>query len=268
MLLDILKVFILSLIEAFTEFIPVSSTGHMILADKYINLSSNKEFVTAFQVIIQLGAILAVVVIFFKKLYPFMYKGEKRKSLLVLWSKIIVAVLPAVVLGLLFDDYIEEHFFNATIVASMLLVYGILLIFIESKNRRASINNLANITYPVALAIGLFQCLAMIPGTSRSAATIIGAMFLGLSRVAATEFSFFLAIPTMLGATTLKLIKIGSLLSGYELFLIFLGLIFTFIMSLMIINSFLKYIKKHDFKVFGYYRIVIAILILLDIYVW
>ncbi|NYV28405.1 undecaprenyl-diphosphate phosphatase [Streptobacillus felis] len=268
MLIDIFKVFILSLIEAFTEFIPVSSTGHMILADKYINLSNNKEFVTAFQVIIQLGAILAVVVIFFKKLYPFMYKGEKRKNLIVLWTKIIVAVLPAVILGLLLDDYIEEHFFNATVVSVMLLIYGILLIFIERKNRKQNITNLNNISYTMALSIGLFQCLAMIPGTSRSAATIIGAMFLGLNRVAATEFSFFLAIPTMLGATALKLIKIGSLLSAYELLLIFIGLLLTFIMSLMIINSFLRYIKKHDFKVFGYYRIIIAILILLDIYVW
>ncbi|CAM3189108.1 MULTISPECIES: undecaprenyl-diphosphate phosphatase [Streptobacillus] len=268
MLLDILKVFILSLIEAFTEFIPVSSTGHMILADRYINLSSNKEFVTAFQVIIQLGAILAVVIIFFKKLYPFIYKGEKRQALLNLWGKIIVAVLPAVVLGLLFDDYIEEHFFDVNIVAIMLLIYGVLLIIIESKKRKSSVNDIVNLTYTMAIGIGLFQCLAMIPGTSRSAATIIGAMFLGLNRIIATEFSFFLAIPTMLGATTLKLIKIGSFLSTYELFLIFLGLVFTFIMSLLIINSFLKYIKKHDFKVFGYYRIIIALLIFLDIYVW
>ncbi|WP_066899868.1 undecaprenyl-diphosphate phosphatase [Streptobacillus notomytis] len=268
MLLDILKVFILSLIESFTEFIPVSSTGHMILADKYINLSSNKEFVTAFQVIIQLGAILAVVVIFFKKLYPFIYKGEKRKELLNLWSKIVIAVLPAVVLGLIFDEYIEKHFFNVNVVAIMLLIYGFFLVIIESIKRKAKINDISNLSYIAALIIGLFQCLAMIPGTSRSAATIIGAMLLGLNRVIATEFSFFLAIPTMLGATILKLIKIGSFLSIYELFLIFLGLIFTFIMSLMIINSFLKYIKKHDFKVFGYYRVAIALIIILDIYVW
>ncbi|WP_064579536.1 undecaprenyl-diphosphate phosphatase [Streptobacillus moniliformis] len=268
MLLDILKVFILSLIESFTEFIPVSSTGHMIIADKYINLSSNKEFVTAFQVIIQLGAILAVVVIFFKKLYPFIYKGDERKELLELWSKIIVAVLPAVILGLAFDDYIEKHFFNTSIVAIMLLIYGILLIVIENKGRKSKINDISKLTYTMAVGIGMFQCLAMIPGTSRSAATIIGAMFLGLNRIIATEFSFFLAIPTMLGATTLKLIKIGSSLSTYELFLIFLGLVFTFIMSLMIINSFLKYIKNHDFKIFGYYRIIIALIILLDIYVW
>ena len=201
MILDIFKVFLLSLVEAFTEFIPVSSTGHMILLENLIKLSENKVFVNAFQIIIQLGAILAVVVVFFNEIYPFKYKGEKRNELFSLWKKIIVAVL--------------------------------------------------------------FQCLAMIPGTSRSAATIIGAMLIGLSRIAATEFSFYLAIPTMLGATSLKLIKLGNILTSYELILIFLGLILTFIMSLYIIKGFMKYIKNRDFKLFGYYRIILGLIVLI-----
>ena len=263
MIIDIFKVFLLSLVEAFTEFIPVSSTGHMILLETLIKLSENKVFVNAFQIIIQLGAILAVVVVFFNEIYPFKYKGEKRNELFSLWEKIIVAVLPAVVLGLLFDDLIDKYLFNPIIVSIMLVIYGVLLVFIESKNKKVKVESVKDISYTMAIYIGLFQCLAMIPGTSRSAATIIGAMLIGLSRVAATEFSFYLAIPTMLGATSLKLIKLGNILTSYELILIFLGLILTFIMSLYIIKGFMKYIKNRDFKLFGYYRIILGLIVLI-----
>lgn len=263
MIIDIFKVFLLSLVEAFTEFIPVSSTGHMILLENLIKLSENKVFVNAFQIIIQLGAILAVVVVFFNEIYPFKYKGEKRNELFSLWKKIIVAVLPAVILGLLFDDLIDKYLFNPIIVSIMLVIYGVLLVFIESKNKKVNVESVKDISYTMAIYIGLFQCLAMIPGTSRSAATIIGAMLIGLSRIAATEFSFYLAIPTMLGATSLKLIKLGNILTYYELILIFLGLILTFIMSLYIIKGFMKYIKNRDFKLFGYYRIILGLIVLI-----
>lgn len=262
MFIDIIKVILLSIVEAFTEFLPVSSTGHMILLENFINLSVNKSFVQAFEIIIQLGAILAVVIIFFEKIYPFMYEGRKRKELLELWYKIILAVIPAVFLGLLFDDFINEKLFNPIIVAIMLIVYGIILIIIESINRKSKVNKMENITYKQALLIGIFQCLAMIPGTSRSASTIIGAMLIGLNRIIATEFSFFLAIPTMLGATTLKILKIAKFLTIYEISLIILGFILTFILSLVVIKFFLSYIKKHNFKIFGYYRIILGILIL------
>lgn len=263
MFLDILKVTLLSIIEAFTEFIPVSSTGHMIIVDHFIKLSHNAEFVNAFEIIIQLGAILAVVFIFYNKLNPFLYKGNKRIEIIDLWFKIVVAVLPAVILGLLFDNYISSKLFNVKVVSINLIIYGLLLIIIKGKNTSI---NLVNLTYKKAFFIGLFQCLAMIPGTSRSAVTIIGAMLLGLNRVSATDFSFFLAIPTMIGATSLKLLKIGNILSFYELSLIFIGFVLTFLFSLVIIRVFLRYIKNNDFKVFGYYRIVLGLILLIYLY--
>lgn len=263
MIIDIFKVFLLSLVEALTEFLPVSSTGHMIILDEIIKLSENKVFVNSFQIIIQLGAIFAVIVIFFNKIYPFNKEKKEKERLLDLWKKIIVAVIPAVILGLFLDDIIEEYLFSSYTVALMLIVYGIILIIIENINKESKVDNLYSLTFKKALLIGFFQTLAMIPGTSRSAATIIGGMLLGLNRIIATEFSFFLAIPTMLGATGLKLLKSIKYLSFYEFSLIILGLIITFILSLIIINKFLSYIKKHDFKVFGYYRIILGILILL-----
>ncbi len=262
---DILKVILLSLVEGLTEFIPVSSTGHMILVNKFINLSENKTFVDAFQIIIQLGAILSVVVYYWDKIYPFSSRlsKEEKSGILIMWVKIIVAVLPAVVLGLLFDDIIEAHFFNWVNVSIMLVVYGIILIWIESrKKREGKIKSVKDISIPTAIGIGLFQCLAMIPGTSRSAATIIGGVLLGLNRVLATEFSFFLAIPTMLGATLLKIVKDGVALSGYEWFLIGLGFVFSFMFAYGVIKVFMNYIKKHDFKIFGYYRIVLGLIMI------
>ena len=266
MILDIVKVILLSLVEGLTEFIPVSSTGHMIIVEQFLKLSENKQFVNAFEIIIQLGAILSVVVYYWHKIWPFSPKlsSQKRKEIIIMWMKIIAAVLPAVVLGLLFDDVIDEHLFNPMTVSVMLVVYGILLIWLESgKKRKEKYKTIAELPILTAVEIGIFQCLAMVPGTSRSAATIIGGVLLGLNRVLATEFSFFLAIPTMLGATLLKVVKMGSGLSGYEWFLIALGIVLSFIFAYGVIKVFMNYIKKHDFKIFGYYRIIVGILILI-----
>ncbi len=266
MITDILKVLLLSFVEGLTEFIPVSSTGHMILVEKFIKLSENKTFVDAFQIIIQLGAILSVVVYYWDKIWPFSrtISKYKRNEIIMMWIKIVIAVLPAVVLGFLFDDVIEKYFFNWVNVSVMLVVYGIILIWLESgKKKKGKIKNIRDLPIPVAVGVGLFQCLAMIPGTSRSAATIIGGVLLGLDRVLATEFSFFLAIPTMMGASFLKIVKDGLSLSGYEWFLIGLGFVFSFIFAYGVIRVFMAYIKKHDFKIFGYYRIILGAAMLL-----
>ncbi len=266
MIFSIIKVFILSLVEGLTEFVPVSSTGHMIIVDQFLKLSDNKVFVDAFKIIIQLGAILSVVVYYWKKIFPFAKGNTKQESMdiIAMWVKIVIAVIPAVILGLKFDDIIEEKFFNSLTVSIMLVFYGILLIWIETrKKKEEKIKSIKEMTIPLALGVGLFQCLAMIPGTSRSAATIIGGVLLGLNRVLATEFSFFLAIPTMLGATLLKIVKIGNVLTMEEWFLIGLGFVLSFIFAYAVIKVFMDYIKKHDFKVFGYYRIILGIIILL-----
>lgn len=252
-MITILKALIISFIEGLTEFIPVSSTGHMIIANKFINLSSNKEFVNAFIVIIQLGAILSVVVYFKDKFLKFSLKS---------WILILYATMPAAVLGLLLDDFIEQHLFNHITVAIALIFYGIALILIEKIKKKESIESLDMISYKKAVYIGFFQCLAMIPGTSRSAATIIGAMLLGLKRVLATEFSFFLAIPTMIGASTLKVIKM-PVLTNFEYMIIALGFVSSFIFAYTFIAVFLSYIKKHDFKIFGIYRIIVGVLVLI-----
>ncbi len=266
MIFSIIKVFILSLVEGLTEFVPVSSTGHMIIVDQFLKLSDNKVFVDAFKIIIQLGAILSVVVYYWKKIFPFAKGNTKQESMdiIAMWVKIVIAVIPAVILGLKFDDIIEEKFFNSLTVSIMLVFYGILLIWIETrKKKEEKIKSIKEMTIPLALGVGLFQCLAMIPGTSRSAATIIGGVLLGLNRVLATEFSFFLAIPTMLGATLLKIVKIGNVLTMEEWFLIGLGFVLSFIFAYAVIKVFMNYIKKHDFKVFGYYRIILGIIMLL-----
>jgi undecaprenyl-diphosphatase uppP len=264
MIFDILKVIILSLVEGLTEFIPVSSTGHMIIVDKFLKLSDNQSFVNAFEIIIQLGAILAVVVYFWHKLWPFSKGLTKAQSrgIILKWIKIIIAVLPAVVLGLLFDDIIDKYLFNVTVVASMLVFYGIVLIWVENGKRgNGGISTVKDIPISKLIGIGLFQCLAMIPGTSRSAVTIIGGVLLGLNRVLATEFSFFLAVPTMLGATLLKIVKMGAKLTGYEWMLIALGFVLSFMFAYIVIKVFMNYIKKHNFKIFGYYRIVLGIVV-------
>lgn len=281
MIIDFIKVLILSLVEGITEFLPVSSTGHLILVNQFVKLEP-EGFSNAFNVIIQLGAILSVLVIYFEKLNPWTkskirlpknYQDLNRQSkayfilshpdkkTINLWFKVIVGVLPAMVLGLLFDDLIDQYLFNPMTVAAMLLLWGLIIILIEKKNKNTKYESLTDLPYTTALLIGFFQCLAMVPGTSRSAATIIGAMILGLSRSAAAEFSFFLAIPTMLGATLLKLVKNLGGFSGNQWCLILIGMVLSFIIAFVVIKKFLAYVKKHDFIPFGIYRIVLAVVV-------
>lgn len=278
MIIDLLKVLILSIVEGVTEFLPVSSTGHLILVNQFVKLEP-EGFSNAFNVIIQLGAILSVVVLYFERLNPWTksnirlpknYDDLNRQSkayfilthpdkkTINLWLKVIVGVLPAMVLGLLFDDLIDAYLFNPMTVAAMLFLWGLIIIFVEKLNKNIKYESLADVPYTTILMIGFFQCLAMVPGTSRSAATIIGAMVLGLSRPAAAEFSFFLAIPTMLGATLLKLVKNLGGFSGYEWILILIGMVLSFIVAFVVIKKFLAYVKKHDFIPFGIYRIILA----------
>lgn len=265
-MLDIIRVLILSIVEGVTEFLPVSSTGHLILVNEFVSLKP-QSFSNSFNVIIQLGAILSVVVLYFEKLNPFSSNKSKqqKKNTIDLWLKVIVGVIPAGVLGFLLDDFIDEYLFGPVTVTIALFVWGIIIVWIENKNKRISIDSVYKITYKTALLIGLVQCLAMIPGTSRSAATIIGAMLLGCSRGAAAEFSFFLAIPTMFGATLLKLAKMflgGTIFTAWQWFLLFLGCVFSFIVALLVIKLFLNYVQKHNFKVFGYYRIALSSILL------
>ena len=281
MIINLLKVLILSIVEGVTEFLPVSSTGHLILVNQFVKLEP-EGFSNAFNVIIQLGAILSVVVLYFERLNPWSkskirlpknyddLNGQSKayfilshpdKKTINLWLKVIVGVLPAMVLGLLFDDLIDAYLFNPMTVAAMLLVWGLIIIFVEKRNKTIKYESLADVPYATILAIGFFQCLAMIPGTSRSAATIMGAMILGLSRPAAAEFSFFLAIPTMLGATLLKLVKNLGGFTGYQWLLILIGMVLSFIVAFVVIKKFLSYVKKHDFIPFGIYRIILAVIV-------
>lgn len=259
-MMDIIKVIILSIVEGVTEFVPVSSTGHLILANEFVALEP-ASFANNFNVIIQLGAIMAVVVLYFEKLNPFDKKKDKteRQMTFNVWKRVIVGVLPAMVLGLLFDDIIDEYLFNVTVVALALFIWGLVIVLIEKREKPTKFNTVYDITYRTAFTIGLVQCLAMVPGTSRSAATIIGGMLVGVSRVAAAEFSFFLAIPTMFGATFLRLYKNGLVFTSWEWFLLALGSVLSFIVSLIVIRVFLDYIKKHDFKIFGYYRMILSV---------
>lgn len=264
--LMIFKAVILGIVEGITEFLPISSTGHMIIVESFIKLSeTNPTFTKSFEVIIQLGAILSVLVFFFKKLWPFVPDNNERLKKLNLWGKVVVAVIPAVILGLKFDDIIDQYLFNPLTVSLALLFYGIILIAIESRKEDKSerkINDVMDIGYKTALLIGLFQCLAMVPGTSRSAATIIGAMLLGASRFAAAEFSFFLAIPTMVGASALKIYKNGFSFSFQEWITLATGFVVSFVVAYFVIKVFMDYISKKDFKIFGYYRIILAIIVL------
>lgn len=263
---EILKVVFLGIVEGITEWLPISSTGHMILVDEFIKLSVSEEFKEMFFVVIQLGAILAVVVLYFKKLMPlWVTKGKVvlKKDTLTLWSKIIVSCVPAAVIGLLFDDKIDEIFYNSYVVSLMLIIYGILFIIIERRKRESEINSLETLNFKTALLIGGFQVLALIPGTSRSGATILGAILLGTSREVAAEFTFFLAIPVMLGASLLKLLKFGFAFSGAEVIILIVGLVTAFAVSVLAIKFLVGYIKKNDFKAFGWYRIILGIIVLL-----
>lgn len=264
--IEILKVIVLGIIEGITEWLPISSTGHMILADEFIRLSASEAFKEMFFVVIQLGAIMAVLLIYFHKLNPFSPKKSKveKAQTMDLWFKVIVACLPAAVIGVLFDDKIDELFYNYQTVSLMLIIYGVLFIIIENRNqnKKTRINDFQSLTYRDALIIGGFQVLALIPGTSRSGATIIGGILIGTSRFIAAEFTFFLAIPVMFGASLLKVLKFGFAFTGVELLTLGIGTLVSFIVSVFAIKFLMGYIKKHDFKVFGWYRIVLGIIVL------
>ena len=277
MFLDIIKSIIFGIVEGITEWLPISSTGHLILVEQFLKFEKvSPEFWSMFQVVIQLGAILAVVLIYFKKIWPFTKNKDKAikktgflsyfdKNIMNLWGKILVGCIPAAIIGLLFDEVFEALFYNPTCIAIALIVFGIAFIIIENwnKNRKGSKDKNSEITYKDAMIIGIFQLLAAIfPGTSRSGATIIGGLLIGLSRPNAAEFTFYLAIPTMLGASLLKLVKFGLAFTSAEIIILLIGMFVSFIISMFVIKFLMNYIKKHDFKVFGYYRIILVIIVL------
>ena len=273
--MEILKAILFGIIEGITEWLPISSTGHMILLNQIIKLDVSKEFYSMFEVVIQLGAILAVVVLYWHKIWPFgknlKYPVSKSgilkyfdKPKWQMWLKIFVACVPAAIIGLLFNDIFEELFYNYVCVAIALIVFGVAFIVVENSHREIKINSILKIDYKTALIIGLFQLLAAIfPGTSRSGATIVGALILGVSRSVATEFTFFLAIPVMFGASLLKLVKFGLAFSLMEILILVVGMLVAFITSVFVIKFLMSYIKKHDFKVFGWYRIILGMIVLL-----
>ena len=268
-LFEILKAIFLGIVEGITEWLPISSTGHMILVDEFLKLDVSEEFKEMFLVVVQLGAIAAVPVMFWDKLYPFSKKKsrEERKMTLNLWGKVIVGVLPAAIIGLLLDDFFDEHFYNFTVVSIALIVYGIAFILIErfKKNSEYRIDDVHSLTYKDALIIGAFQMLSLIPGTSRSGSTIIGGMLTGVSRVASAEFSFFMAIPVMLGASLLKLVKFavaGVAVSGLEIAILLVGIAVSFLVSLVAIKFLMEFVKKHSFIPFGVYRIILGVIVL------
>ena len=288
-MLEYLKVILLGIVEGITEWLPISSTGHMILVDEFIKLGVRPEFKKVFEVVIQLGAIMAVVVIYWNKLWPFHRKQERKESWfvnsceegigqklqqfadhyidmgkIVLWLKIVVAIIPAMIFGLLFDDWMDAHFYNYVVVAIALIVYGVIFIVLENRNKGVmpAKTKLKQVDFKTALGIGLFQVLSLIPGTSRSGSTIIGGMLLGTSRELAAEFTFFLGIPVMAGASLLKLVKFGFDFQENEIGLLLVGMIVSFVVSIFAIRFLMGYIKKHDFKVFGWYRIALGALVL------
>ena len=269
-LLEFLKVIFLGVIEGITEWLPISSTGHMLLVDEFLQLNASDEFKEMFFVVIQLGAILAVVLLFWKKMWPFRLGENKRtvvvrKKVFSVWFKVIVACVPGAIVTLLFDDFIEAHLHTPFVIAAALIVYGIAFIVVEKRNqtRKPSIRKLSEIDYKTALLIGLFQVLSIIPGTSRSGATIIGALIIGVSRTAGAEFTFFLAVPVMFGLSFIKLLKFGLAFTGTELAILLVGSVSAFLVSLFVIKFLMSYIKKHDFKVFGWYRIALGIVVIL-----
>lgn len=266
-ILEILKVIVLGMVEGFTEWLPISSTGHLILVEDLIRPEVSAEFMEMFRVVIQLGAILAVVVMYFRRLNPFDPGKSRRQRAATwqLWMKILIACLPAAILGFLLDDWLDEHLFNGFVVALMLVLYGILFLVIENRNRfrQPVITKMPEMNWQIALYIGMFQCLALIPGTSRSGATILGAMLMGCSRKVSAEFSFFLGIPVMLGASVLKIAKFGFHFTGAEFFNLILGMVVAFIVSVYSIRFLLGWIRKNDFKPFGYYRIVFGVIVLI-----
>lgn len=273
--INILKVIFLGIVEGITEWLPISSTGHMLLVDEFIKLDVSPNFKEMFMYVIQLGAILAVVVLFWNKMWPFKKKDTVdginkkgsilRKDVWSMWFKVVVACVPGAIVTIAFDDFIEQHFTTPTVIAFALIFYGIAFIIIErwNKTRKPQIKHLSDITYQTAFLIGMFQVLSIIPGTSRSGSTIIGALLIGVSRVAAAEFTFFLAVPVMFGMSALKLIKIGFAMTASEAVILILGMIVAFVVSILVIKFLMGYIKKHDFQLFGWYRIVLGVLVIL-----
>lgn len=269
-LIEILKAVLFGIVEGITEWLPISSTGHMILLREFVSMDVSEAFWSMFLVVIQLGAILAVVVLFWDKIFPFDFSRNAqsviRKDTFAMWFKIIAACIPAAVVGIFFDEFFEKYLYNPVTVAIMLILFGIGFIIIENHNRgkKAKVRHLRELTYRDALIIGLFQLIAAIfPGTSRSGATILGGLMIGVSRTVAAEFTFFLAIPVMLGASLLKLVKFGSAFSGMEIWLLTVGMMVAFFVSMAVIRFLLGYIRKHDFKVFGWYRIILGVVVLL-----
>lgn len=276
-MLEILKAILFGIVEGITEWLPISSTGHMILLDEIVKLNVSEEFYSMFQVVIQLGAILAVVIIFWNKIWPFGKKGNRaplsengigawiKGDIFVLWFHILVSCVPAAIVGVLWDDLFEELFYNPTCVAIALIVFGVAFIIVETKKHghNAKINSVVDITYTTAFLIGMFQLIAAIfPGTSRSGATIVGALIIGVSRTVAAEYTFYLAIPVMLGASLLKIAKFGLSFTAMEAVILLVGMVVAFVVSMFVIKFLMDYIKKHDFKVFGWYRIVLGIIVL------
>ena len=273
-IIEILKSILFGIVEGVTEWLPVSSTGHMILLNEFVKLNVSPEFWDLFLVVIQLGAILAVVILFWKTIWPFKKVKTRsgktkiifRQSILILWLKVLVACIPAAVVGILFDDWIDEHFYNPTVVSIMLILVGVLFIIIETvnKNKVPRVDRLRDLTFKDAFLIGLFQLIAAIfPGTSRSGATILGGLMIGVSRTVASKFTFILAIPVMFGASLLKIVKYGFRFSGYELIILGVGMLVAFLVSILIISFLMSYIRKHDFRIFGVYRIILGALVLL-----
>ena len=269
MLIELLKAVLFGIVEGITEWLPVSSTGHMILLDEFIKLDVSPAFYEMFQVVIQLGAIAAVLVLFFRKLNPYApgKNHKQRHNTWVLWIKVIVAVLPSAVLGLLLDDWMDAHLYNYVVVAIALIVYGVAFLFVERINeqKETQIKSVNQIDYKTALLIGAFQCLSLIPGTSRSGSTILGAILLGVSRSAGAEFSFFLAIPTMLGASALKVLKFmleDVSATGMEIMVLLVGTVVSFIVSMLVIKALMEYVRKRSFAAFGYYRIVLGFVVI------
>ena len=274
--MDIIKSIILGIIEGITEWLPISSTGHLIIADEFIKLGMTDEFMEMFNVVIQLGAILAVVVIFWDKMWPFTADKTKgynyitkgngliKKDVMDMWFKVIAAMLPAAIVGIPFDNYFEKHFHNWQVVSAALIAYGVLFIVIEkiNKNRKPKVTGIPELSYKTALLIGCFQALSLIPGTSRSGSTILGAMILGVSRVAGAEFSFFLAVPVMFGASLIKLLKFGFTFTGMELAVLAVGTLTSFIVSVIAIKFLISYVRRHDFSLFGYYRIALGVIVI------
>jgi undecaprenyl-diphosphatase len=269
-MLELLKAILFGIVEGITEWLPISSTGHMIILNEFVSLDCTAEFLEMFLVVIQLGAILAVVILFWSKIFPFQFKDKTKPVIemdkIMLWLKIVVACIPAAVVGLLFDDIFEALFYHAIPVALALIIFGIAFIVVERRNKgkHAKIKKLSDISFKTAFIIGLFQLIAAIfPGTSRSGATIVGALLIGVSRSVAAEFTFFLAIPVMFGASLLKIVKFGLSFTALEAGVLIIGMLVAFVVSIFVIKFLMDYIKKHDFQVFGWYRIILGIIVIL-----